>query len=326
MSKQSYAFGVDIGGTSVKLGLFSMEKGLLEKWRIPSRTDGDSTAMLAEIADSIHKGMAVRGLTHADVLGAGVGAPGPVDAQGVVHGCVNLSWGKVTLQGTLESLCGFSVRAENDANVAALGEIWQGAAKGCESMVLITLGTGVGGAVILGGRLLKGAYGCAGEIGHIGVSPNETTPCSCGRRGCLEQYASAPGLVRLAKKAATDGVKMPVPAEQLTAENIFAAAQSGDAAALLVIDRMAETLGRALADIAVVCDPQVFVVGGGISKAGELLRATIERHYRSVAFGDTVNTPIKIAALQNDAGIWGAVSLLLNTSARPRSKMTDFWY
>lgn len=311
MSNQSYAFGVDIGGTSVKMGLFSAEKGLLDKWQMPSRTDGDSAAMLAEIAGSLSKKTAERGLLPADVRGVGVGAPGPVDAQGVVHGCVNLGWGRVALKSGLEALCGFAVRAENDANAAALGELWQGAAKGCDSMVLLTLGTGVGGAVVLGGRLLQGARGCAGEVGHIGVCPDETVPCSCGRRGCLEQYASAPGLVRLTKKLVAAGTETTLATDQFTAEEIFAAAQSKDTAALLAVDCMAKFLGSALADIAAVCDPQVFVIGGGLSRAGALLQNAVERHYRSMAFGDMVHTPVKIAALQNDAGIWGAAGLLL---------------
>lgn len=313
MSNQTYAFGVDIGGTSVKMGLFSVEKGLLEKWQIPSRTDGDSTAMLAQIANSLLEKITENGLAHSDICGVGVGAPGPVDAQGVVHVCVNLGWGKVALKDNLEALCGFAVRAENDANVAALGELWQGAAKGCNSMVLLTLGTGVGGAIVLDGRLIKGAHGCAGEVGHISVCPDETVPCSCGRRGCLEQYASASGLVGLAQKMISSGVKTTLTAENLTAETIFSAAKSGDAAANLAIDHMAEFLGGALADIAAVCDPQVIVIGGGLSRAGELLRMTVERHFCSMAFGDMVDTPIKIAALQNDAGIWGAASLLLNS-------------
>lgn len=311
MSDQAYAYGVDIGGTSVKMGLFSAQKGLLEKWQLPSRADGNSAAMLTEIAGSLQKCAAANGLRRADILGAGVGAPGPVDERGVVYGCVNLGWGTVALKDALEALCGFNVRAENDANAAALGERWRGAAKGCDSMVLLTLGTGVGGAVILGGTLLRGAHGCAGEVGHIGVCSDEVTPCSCGARGCLEQYASAPGLVRLAKQAVVSGEKTALPLDGLTAEIIFAAAQAGDAAALLAVDRMAERLGRALASIAAVCDPQVFVIGGGLSRAGELLRAAVARHYRRMAFGGMVNTPVKIAALQNDAGIWGAASLLL---------------
>lgn len=313
MSNQSYAFGVDIGGTSVKMGLFSKEKGLLEKWSIPSRTDGDSAAMLGEIADSLQKSMAAGGLNHSEILGIGVGAPGPVDAQGVVNGCVNLGWGRVALKSTLELLCGFTVQAENDANVAALGELWQGAAKGCDSMVLLTLGTGVGGAIIQNGSLLKGAHGSAGEVGHIGVNPNETTPCSCGRRGCLEQYASAPGLVRLAQRAVAAKTPTTLPQTGLTPEQIFAAAQAGDAAALLAIDQMAKFLGGAIADIAAVCDPQVFVIGGGLSKAGAFLIEKVQGRYRDMAFGDMVKTPIKVAALQNDAGIYGAAGLLLNT-------------
>lgn len=312
MSDQAYAFGVDIGGTSVKMGLFSARGGLLKRWRIPSRTDGDSAAMLSEIAQSLRDHMAANGLRPADILGAGVGAPGPVDAEGVVRGCVNLGWGRVALKETLEALCGFGVRAENDANAAALGELWQGAARGCDSMVLLTLGTGVGGAVILGGRLLRGAHGCAGEVGHIGVCDGEATPCRCGSRGCLEQYASASGLVRLAKEAAASVQKTALPLDDLTPEAVFAAAKAEDAAALLAVDRMAERLGRALADIAAVCDPRVFVLGGGLSQAGAPLCDAVARHYRAMAFGDTADTPIRIAALQNDAGIWGAAGLLFN--------------
>lgn len=313
MSNQTVAFGVDIGGTSVKMGLFSMEKGLLEKWLIPSRSDGDSAAMLAEIADSILGKIAEKGLAPSAIRGVGVGAPGPVDAQGVVHVCVNLGWGRVALKSDLEALCGLPVHAENDANVAALGELWQGAAKSCKSMVLLTLGTGVGGAIVLDGRLMKGAHGCAGEVGHICVCSNETMPCSCGRRGCLEQYASASGLVRLAQKVISSGVETTLTGKELTAEAIFLAAQSGDAAAHMAIDQMAKFLGSALADIAAVCDPQVIVIGGGVSQAGEPMRAAVERYYRSMAFGDMASTPIKIAALLNDAGIWGAAGLLLNS-------------
>lgn len=312
MSNQSVAFGVDIGGTSVKMGLFSAQKGLLEKWQLPSRTDGDSAAMLLEIAESLRGCAVANGIHPASILGAGVGAPGPVDDLGVVHGCVNLDWGTVALKDGLEALCGFSIRAENDANAAALGELWRGAAKGYDSMVLLTLGTGVGGAVILNGRLLKGAHGCAGEVGHIGVCSDEATPCSCGNRGCLEQYASATGLVRLAKEAAASVTKTALPLDGLNAERIFVAAQAGDAAALLAVDRMAERLGRGLASIAAVCDPQVFVIGGGLSRAGDMLLDAISHHYRRMAFGGMADTPIKTAALQNDAGIWGAASLILN--------------
>lgn len=313
MSNQTIAFGVDIGGTSVKMGLFSMEKGLLEKWQIPSRSDGNSAVMLAEIADSLLEKIAEKRLAPSEICGVGVGAPGPVDAQGVVHVCVNLGWGRVALKSDLEALCGLTVHAENDANVAALGELWQGAAKGCNSMVLVTLGTGVGGAVVLNGRLIKGAHGCAGEVGHICVCSDETVLCSCGRRGCLEQYASASGLVRLAEKMISSGKETKLTAEKLNAKAIFSAAQAGDAVAHMAIDQMAKFLGSALADIAAVCDPQVIVIGGGVSQAGEPLRAATERHYRSMAFGDMANTPIKIAALQNDAGIWGAAGLLLNS-------------
>lgn len=323
MSDPSYAFGVDIGGTSVKMGFFSAKEGLMEKWQLPSRTDGDSAAMLAEIADSLHARMTARGLSRADILGAGVGVPGPVDAQGIVHGCVNLGWGGVALKSTLETLCGFNFKAENDANAAALGELWQGVAKGRDSMVFLTLGTGVGGAVLLGGRPISGRHGSAGELGHLNVNPHETRVCTCGRRGCLEQYASASGLVWLAQNAMV-GTKTLLPRENFTAKDVFDTARLGDAVALHAVDSMTKILGGALADIAAVCDPQVFVLGGGLSKAGALLRDGVQRYYSALAFGEMGDTPVEIAALQNDAGIWGAVSLVLHPLFQSSDKTADF--
>lgn len=309
--KNEYIFGVDIGGTAVKLGLVSAKGELCEKWEIPTRVSKGKDAVIADIAASLRDTIENKGLDRAVIRGVGVGVPGPVDGNGVVHGCVNLGWGDVEIESELGNLCELTVKAQNDANVAALGELWKGAASGCESMVLITLGTGVGGAVVLNGNVILGAHGCGGELGHINVCPDETKPCSCGRRGCLEQYASATGLVRTAKELLKSAKITQLNAKYLTAEGIFEAAEKDDAVALLAIERMTEKLGRALADITVVCDPQRIVIGGGVSKAGEPLRAAVERNYRRFAFGDMVSTPVMIAKLQNDAGILGAASLLL---------------
>lgn len=311
MPNRKYIYGVDIGATSVKLGFFTESEQLLEKWQLPSRTDGDSAAMFFEIVQSLQKNMAANSVRQTDIIGMGVGVPGTVDGFGAVHGSVNLGWKTVAIKDALESLCQFSVRVENDANAAALGEFWQGAAKGYDSIAMLTLGTGVGGALILDGKLQKGANGCAGEVGHICVRHDETLHCGCGACGCLEQYASATGLVRLAKQEAMSAKSTLMTPDSLSAKSVFEAAQAGDAAALAAVDCMAEMLGRALNCIAVVCDPQVFIIGGGVSAAGEFLRESICHHYRGMAFGAAGNSDIKIALLKNDAGIWGAADLFL---------------
>lgn len=311
MIRDEYIFGVDIGGTTIKLGLVTLKGELLKKWEIPTHVSEGKEAVISDISDSLQHVIESNSLNKSDIRGIGVGVPGPVDKKGVVHGCVNLGWGDVEIESELSKLCQLTVKAQNDANAAALGEMWKGAAVGCKSLVMLTLGTGVGGAVVSNGKIISGAHGCGGELGHINVCSDESRQCSCGRRGCLEQYASAGGFVRAAEELLNSMKSTRLNADDLTAEKIFVAAEKGDAVAKIAIDNIAEKLGRALADITAVCDPQIIVIGGGISKAGEPLRIAIERHYQSFAFSNLASTPIMIAKLQNDAGMWGAASLLL---------------
>ena len=243
-----YAFGIDVGGTTVKLGFFTQDGVLLEKWEIPTRPENGGSAILPDIARSIEDCLARRSLTKAEVLGLGIGVPGPVDDDGNVNRCVNLNWGVFNLHQALGALTGLPVKAGNDANVAALGEYHDGGGRGSRSMLMVTLGTGIGGGFIWNGQILNGAHGVGCEIGHLCVdlSP-EAEPCTCGKRGCAEQYASARALGRQARRALEAQPERPSllrQAEELSARTVFAAAAQGDALARELLDRVYDLLGR----------------------------------------------------------------------------------
>ena len=313
---KQYAFGIDIGGTTVKCGFFKNDGTFVEKWEIPTRKDNGGDLILPDIADAIRERLEKHGVSMDDVEGIGVGVPGPVLDDGVVNGCVNLGWGVFNVAEKLSALLGgIRVVAGNDANVAALGEQWHGGGKGFKNVVMVTLGTGVGGGIIIGGRILPGGHGAAGEIGHMQMRKNETAVCGCGKKGCLEQYASATGIVRLAKLALEDTTK---PSSlrslaEVTSKDIFDAAKTGDAMALKLVDTLGEMLGSALAHITAVVDPDVIVIGGGVSKAGQILLDAIVKHYRPAAFHACRDTEFKLAVLGNDAGMYGAVRMVLNS-------------
>lgn len=315
----AFAVGVDIGGTTVKLGLFSVGGELLKKWELPTRTADGGAAILPDIAASVTETLAAADIPLSRVRGMGLCVPGPVDADCVVDRCVNLGWGVVDLRRQLNGLLPDIPRiaAGNDANVAALGELWKGGGMGRRSAVLFTFGTGVGGGVVLDGGIVNGANGGAGEVGHITVEPRETAVCGCGKRGCLEQYASAVGIVRMAKGMLAD-CDTPSPLRALsdfTARELCDLARAGDAMACAVLDRWGDYVGRAMSFVACTVDPEVFVIGGGMSRAGSLLTDAITKYYRRYAFHTSTETPIRIAQLGNDAGIWGCAALILRDEA-----------
>lgn len=309
-----YAFGVDIGGTTIKMGLFETDGTLLETWEIPTRTQESGKYILRDIADETEKKLKEKSISNLDVEGIGMGVPGPVGADGTVFKCVNLGWGIFNAGQELEGLTGLKVKVGNDANVAALGEMWQGGGKGYKNLVMVTLGTGVGGGIIIDEHILAGANGAAGEIGHIPVNDDETDTCGCGKKGCLEQYASATGTVNMMKRyfknheQAESSLK---DNEAFTAKDIFDAAKAGDKAALETIDEVGIILGKGLASIACVVNPEVFVIGGGMAKAGDILLECIQKHYTKYAFHAACNTSFKMAELSNNAGIYGGVRLVL---------------
>lgn len=311
-----YAFGVDIGGTTVKIGLFSTAGKFLDHWEIPTRKEKHGALILPDIAASIDDKLKELDISHEDLEGIGVGVPGPVLHDGIVDQCVNLGWGVFDVKGELsEIMRGVPVEVANDANVAALGEQWSGGGKGYENVVMVTLGTGVGGGIIISGNILHGAHGAAGEIGHMKVRDDETEVCGCGKKGCLEQYGSATGVVRVARRglAADEAADTPLRGiDPLTAKDVFDYAKAGDAFALRVVEEVGKLLGEAIAHITTVVDPDVIVIGGGVSRAGEILTETIRKYYVDAAFHTSRDVPFKLAELGNDAGMYGAVRMILS--------------
>lgn len=308
-----YCFGIDIGGTTVKCGLFKTDGELCDKWEIVTRTEDGGKQILPDVAASILKKMEEKGIAKEQVSGVGVGVPGPVIKEREVSVAVNLHWGYTMLADELEALLnGICVKVGNDANVAALGEMWKGGGEGTRSLVMVTLGTGVGGGIIVDGKIVTGAHGAGGEIGHACVDPFETESCNCGNKGCLEQMASATGIVRLAKKIlAVETEPTVLNAEDISAKAIFDAYKEGDATAAKIVDRFAEYLGNALGIFGCVVDPEVFVIGGGVSKAGQPLIDAVKKYYQRDAFLSCKDTPIVLAKLDNDAGIFGAAKLVV---------------
>lgn len=307
-----YGFGVDVGGTTVKLGLLTQEGELVEKWEIPTRIQEEGRAILPDIAAAIEACLTRHGIEKAAVLGIGIGVPGPVNDAGLVNRCVNLNWGVFNLHETLGALTGLPVKAGNDANCAALGEFWKGGGMGCRSAIFVTLGTGVGGGVVVDGKLLNGAHGVGGEIGHITISAPDKAPCTCGKRGCVEQYASANGIVRVTKaRLATSQEESTLRAlDALTCKDVFDAARTGDRFAADTLEEVFDYLGEALASACCVADPERIILGGGVSRAGAYLLEGTERQFRKHMFHACKGTEFSLATLGNDAGMYGAFRLL----------------
>ena len=310
---KEYCFGIDVGGTAVKMGLFRVDGELLEKWEIPSRTENEGKAILPDIAEAVQKKLEERGIEKDSVTGIGIGVPGPINAEGIVPHTANLGWGYKEVTRELTELTGLVSNGGNDANVAALGEMWKGAAAGHKSGVMVTLGTGVGGGIIVDGKCLVGAHGAGGEIGHLCVNYQETETCGCGKKGCLEQYASATGITRLANMRLAKDEKPSTlrNVAEMSAKEVFDAVKAGDEVAIEIATEFGKYLGHALANLAAACDPAVIVIGGGVSKAGEVLLDYIKGPFKEMAFFADKDTEFALAELANDAGICGAAKLVL---------------
>lgn len=310
---KKYGFGVDVGGTTVKMGFFETSGNLVDKWEIRTNTDDHGKEILPDIAKAIDNKLAQEGISKSEVEGVGIGVPGPVRADGVVNACVNLGWGVFNVSEELGRLTGLKVKVGNDANVAALGEMWKGGAMGCSDVIMVTLGTGVGGGIIVDGHIVAGFNGAGGEIGHITVNNDEIEPCNCGQYGCLEQYASATGIVRMAKRKLAKSNEETVLRNytDLTAKDIFDEAKAGDTVALTLVDDLGEILGSTLSNMACVVNPEVIVIGGGVSKAGQILIDTIQKHYVETSFHACRDTRFELASLGNDAGMYGCMRMVL---------------
>ena len=283
----SYCFGIDVGGTTVKCGLFQTDGTLVDKWEIPTRTENKGENILPDVANAINLKLEEKKIDKADVEGVGIGIPGPINSKGEAACAVNLYWGFTPVAQILHDLTGLKAKAGNDANVAALGEAWKGAA--------------------------AGAHGAGGEIGHVTVVQDEKEACNCGNKGCLEQYASATGIVRVAGRmlAASEEDSTLRGLQNITAKDVLDAFKAGDALAGRIMECVGGLLGSAIAGFAAVVDPEAIVIGGGVSKAGQPLIDCIQKHYIRHAFPSCKETPIKLATLGNDAGIYGAAKMVL---------------
>lgn len=311
---KKYCFGIDVGGTTVKMGLFTTEGELLDKWEIPTRKEDGGAYILNDVAASVEAKLAEKNIAKDDVAGAGIGVPGPTLDTGYVSICVNLGWKDKNPANELSELLSIPVKAGNDANVAALGEMWKGGGEGYLDVVLLTLGTGVGGGIIINGEIAPSHRGVGGELGHITVNPDEEATCNCGNHGCLEQYASATGVVRIANKllAASKEESSLRTLETVTAKDVFDVAKAGDHLAVEAVEVLGKYLGLVVANVALTVDPDVFVIGGGVSKAGQVLIDVITKYYHNFAkiIGDN-KAKVVLAKLGNDAGIYGAARMVL---------------
>lgn len=311
---QKYCFGVDVGGTTVKIGLFTLDGNVIDKWEITTRKENGGINILPDVAQSMEAKLVEKKIKKEEVKGVGIGVPGPITEDGTVLTCVNLGWGEFNVTNEVKKLTGFeNVKVNNDANIAALGEMWQGGGKGYKNIIMVTLGTGVGGGVIYDGKILTGVRGAAGEIGHITVDFNEPDACNCGKHGCLEQFASATGIVREAKRVlakTSDSTLSNI--ENLTAKDVFDAAKEGDKVSLSLVDQLGRYLGVVASHIAAVIDPEAFVIGGGVSKAGTILTDIIKKHYESNVMYALKGKEFTLATLGNDAGIYGSAKMVID--------------
>ena len=312
-----YIYGIDLGGTTVKMGLFDNEGNIIDKWEIVTRKEDNGSQILPDIAASVKDKNSEKNIAIEEIEGIGIGVPGPVTEDGRVLKCANLGWGVLSVTDELGRLTGISkVKAGNDANVAALGEQWRGGGRGFDSIVMVTLGTGVGGGVIQNGKILTGSNGAAGEIGHLKVNLHETATCGCGGHGCLEQYSSATAIMRHARKLVSETEEesylRQFETEKITGKEIFDAYKADDNLAKQVVKRFAEYLGLGLANVAAVVDTQAFVIGGGVSKNGQVVIDVISEEYeKNVALFALKGKEFRLAELGNDAGMYGAVRMVM---------------
>ena len=296
-------FGVDIGGTTVKLGLVSREGDLLDKREFPTFRDVEAT--FDDIAG--HMRQVLDAFPGCICVGAGVGVPGPVVEQSKVIHCANLGWRDVNIAQELSGRADVPVRVANDANLAALGESWQGAGKGCRNLVLFTIGTGVGGGVICDGRIVAGATGGGGEVGHMTVPFHPDWQCCCGRNGCLETTASATGIIRAAKQFPPFKEM-----EKVTAKDVYDAAAAGDENARAVVKEAADALGYAAAVVSCIVNPEVILLGGGVSAAGSALLDPVEASFKVNVLDACSHVRFAQAQLGNNAGIFGGAALFFS--------------
>lgn len=328
MSNPKKLIGIDLGGTTIKFAILTQTGEVQQKWSQKTNILDDGQHIVPDIVSSILHHLKLYGMEASQFLGIGMGSPGGVNrVTGTVTGAFNLNWkSEVALKSVIEEATGIPFYIDNDANVAALGERWQGAGDNAEDVVFVTLGTGVGGGIIANGQLLHGVAGSAGEIGHVTVT-NNGYPCTCGNTGCLETVASATGIVRVARDTAEEYAGDSQLKAQLddgleiTAKDVFDLAKKQDPLALRVVETVSGYLGKALANIANTLNPRFIVIGGGVSAAGDFLLERVQRYFEANTFPNVrQSTVLRLATLGNDAGIIGAASLVLAEQTHEKRK------
>ncbi|WP_322923629.1 ROK family glucokinase [Paenibacillus campi] len=314
MSENIYV-GVDLGGTAIKVGICNHEGKLLHTYEGPTEKEKGTDVVIDNIVNYVRLIVEQSPYSWDQLVGVGAGVAGFTDLRaGVILLAPNIGFRDVPIRAILEQRLGKTIRIDNDANVAALGEAWSGAGKGVNDCICYTLGTGVGGGIIINGKIYQGFAGLAGEIGHISVVPDlEAIQCGCGKMGCLETVSSATGIIRMAVEAVERGDQTSLSdIEQITAKDIFDAAKAGDEVSIRIVNRAAFYLGKSMAAIAATLNPERFIVGGGVSKAGDILFSKIREVFAELTPGPLQQgVEIIPAKLGNDAGIVGAAGLLL---------------
>ena len=308
---KKWCLGIDIGGTSVKFGLFDMEGMLLKKWSIPTRTQESGKNILEDIAISLEKKLKIWGFEREQIAGAGLGVPGLVMEDGTVLHAENLGWDRVAVAEELKKLTGIQIKVENDANLAALGEIWKGSGKNCHSMLFVTLGTGIGCGIVIDDKILSGVSGAAGEIGHMHVEDHMKKQCNCGKYGCLEQFASATGICWLGNQIMENSSEdSALRGQEISARIVFDAVRNQDLLAVQIAEKFGYYLGKALAASACIINPERIVIGGGVSRAGNIILDYVEKYYYKYAYPPCENVEFRLASLGSEAGIYGGARLI----------------
>lgn len=308
---KNWCLGIDIGGTSVKFGLFDMEGILLKKWSIPTRIQEKGKNILKDIAVSLEKNFTIWGLGREQIVGAGIGVPGLVIEDGTVLHAENLGWDRKAVAREMKNLTGIQVKVENDANLAALGEIWKGSGKNCHSMLFVTLGTGIGCGIVINDKILSGVSGAAGEIGHMHVEDYMTKQCNCGKYGCLEQFASATGICWMGQRALEESAEDSIlRGQEMSARIVFDAVRKQDSLAVQIVEKFGYYLGKALAASACIINPERIVIGGGVSMAGNIILDYVEKYYHKYAYPPCENIEFRLASLGSEAGIYGGARLI----------------
>ena len=299
----SYALGIDLGGTNLRLAAFRPDGQMLDKVSVPTNIGAGREALVESIVSGIHQLQAAR--SGEGLLGIGIGVPGFILLEkGIVTKSPNLpGLENFPIRDTLRNRLGSPVLLENDANAAALGEKWMGAGRGVDDLVLLTLGTGIGGGIISGGKVLHGYLGMAGELGHLTVEPHDGASCGCGATGCLEAHASATAISRMAREAGLG---------ELTSHQVYDAAISGDPRARHIFERMGQALGLGLALLINTFNFPLYLLSGGVLAAWDLFAPAMleECRRRSLTFRQT-DTRIDKATLGEEAGLYGAARLAL---------------